>query len=293
MPDELNLNYNVHCIFRKSNNEKNHKFRIKNIKAESNIINFLWEILKSVFRKKNRYLIVAISPYTFLSFIILFICRKKIYVYLMSNGFEEYKHILGNKFVWIYTLMFKFITKFSKVIVCHERLYDKNKSYIVSPSRLNSNWFQNISMPNLSSAKFLYVGRINPEKGIENFIDLFLTSKLDGKLFIAGNTEKLKIEDNKVNLLGYIDSEIELIKKYDECNITILPSYTEAHPYVLESLARKRPILIFEDISYVKKDKYGVFVIKRNFEELVSSTKHILENYSKYKKIWKEINCLH
>ena len=77
-----------------------------------------------------------------------------------------------------------------------------------------------------------------------------MTSKLDGKLFIAGNTEKLKIEDNKVNLLGYIDSEIELIKKYDECNITILPSYTEAHPYVLEeSLARKRPILIFEDIS--------------------------------------------
>ena len=33
LPDELNLNYNVHCIFRKSNNEKNHKFRIKNIKA--------------------------------------------------------------------------------------------------------------------------------------------------------------------------------------------------------------------------------------------------------------------
>ena len=126
----------------------------------------------------------------------------------MSNGFEEYKHILGNKFVWIYTLMFKFITKFSKVIVCHERLYDKNKSYIVSPSRLNSNWFQNISMPNLSSAKFLYVGRINPEKGIENFIDLFLTSKLDGKLFIAGNTEKMKIEDNKVNLLGYIDLKL-------------------------------------------------------------------------------------
>ena len=69
----------------------------------------------------------------------------------------------------------------------------------------------------------------------------------------------------KDKLIRICRSEDELIKHYDDCNITILPSYTEAHPYVLEeSLARKRPILIFEDISYVKKDKYGVFVIKRN-----------------------------
>lgn len=281
LPDELNLNYDVTCIFRKSQKEQNHLFDLKNIKAKANIFTFLLEIIKTVFIKNNRYLIVAISPYTFLSFIILIIFRKNIFIYLMSNGYEEYKHILGNKFVWIYSIMFNLITKFSKVIVCHERLYDKEKSFLVSPSRLKPNWFQNISVPQVDKPKFLYVGRINPEKGIENFINLFSSSNINGKLSIAGNTDKLKIHSNKINLLGYVESEKELINKYDENNISILPSYTEAHPYVLEeSLARKRPIIIFEDISYVKKDKIGVFVIKRNIEELISITNYILKNYS-------------
>ena len=59
--------------------------------------------------------------------------------------------------------------------------------------------------------------------------------------------------------MGYIASEEKLIKTYDTSNITILPSFTEAHPYVLEeSLARKRPIIIFDEISYVKKNKSGL-----------------------------------
>ena len=42
----------------------------------------------------------------------------------------------------------------------------------------------------------------------------------------------------------------------------ILPSFTEAHPYVVdESLARKRPVIIFEDIAYIVKDKKGIFVL--------------------------------
>ena len=41
----------------------------------------------------------------------------------------------------------------------------------------------------------------------------------------------------------------------------ILPSFTEATPYVVdEALARKRPVIIFEDISYIVRDKKGIFV---------------------------------
>ena len=40
----------------------------------------------------------------------------------------------------------------------------------------------------------------------------------------------------------------------------ILPSYTEATPYVVdEALARKRPVIIFDDISYIVIDKKGIF----------------------------------
>ncbi len=282
LPDELSSKYDVECIFRRSKEEQNHAYNLQSIKAETNILFFLWQVLKTINNKDNRYLIVAVSPYTFLSFLFLFLFRKKnIYTYLMSNGHEEYLYILGKKFVWIYDFMLNFVSKFSKIIVCHERLYDTKKSYLVLPSRLNKNWFINICKPKVDYPKFLYVGRINPEKGIENFISLFESSNLDGQLSIAGKSEKLKVNNSKIKLLGYIESEDKLIKTYDINNITILPSYTEAHPYVLEeSLARKRPIVIFDDISYVKKNKFGVYVIKRDKEELVSITNYILRNYS-------------
>ena len=43
----------------------------------------------------------------------------------MSSGHDEWKNIVGSWSVWIYDLMFKIVTKNSKVIVCHKRLYDE------------------------------------------------------------------------------------------------------------------------------------------------------------------------
>ena len=279
LPDELDKVFDVKCIFRKSKRELNHKYDIQKIFTGSNIFSFLYGVLKTIF-KKNIYLIVAISPYTFLTFLLLFLLRKKTYVYLMSNGFEEYEFILGKNFRWIYGFMFNIVTKFSNVIVCHKRLFDPKRSYEVTPSRLNNDWIKNCSVPDLENPRLLYVGRINPEKGIENFISLFSKINTTGKLYIAGNTEKLKFPGDKIKLLGYVSSEEELIKTYDACNITVLPSFTEAHPYVLEeSLSRKRPVIIFEEIAYVKKDKKGVFIIKRDCNELKGKIDWIMKNY--------------
>ena len=284
LPDELKNFFDVECIFRKSKKELNHKFDIKKIFIGSSIFSFLYGVFKTIF-KNNIYLIIAISPYTFLSFLMLFIFRKTTYVYLMSNGYEEYEYILGKKFVWIYNFMFKFVTKFSKVIVCHERLYDPKKSFLVTPSRLNDKWTKNNSPPKLDKPRLLYVGRINPEKGIKNFISMFNEIDFDSELSIAGNTERITQFGKKINLMGYVESEDELIKHYDDCNITILPSYTEAHPYVLEeSLSRKRPVIIFEDIAYVKKNKKGVFVIKRKLSDIRSKIIWIISNYHSIQK---------
>ncbi len=279
LPDGLNNFFDVSCIFRKSKKELNHKYNIKKIFVGSNIFSFLFGVLKTLFTNKS-YLIVAISPYTFLSFLLLLITRKKIYIYLMSNGFEEYEHILGKKFIWIYNFMFKITTKFSHVIVCHERLFDKKKSSLVSPSRLSDVWLNNTVFPKLDIPRLLYVGRINPEKGIESFINIFKQLNIESELYIAGNTEKLKTLHPNIKKLGYLSSENRLIEAYDACNITILPSFTEAHPYVLEeSLSRKRPIIIFEEISYVKKKKEGVFVIRRHKDEVLSTISWIMDNY--------------
>ena len=75
------------------------------------------------------------------------------------------------------------------------------------------------------------------------------------------------------------------MKVYDNHNITILPSYTEGYPYVIsESLSRRRPVIIFDEISYVKNDKKGIFVAKRNYISLKEKIDYIWSNYTKIQK---------
>ena len=61
-----------------------------------------------------------------------------------------------------------------------------------------------------------------------------------------------------------------------------MPSYTEGQPYVVdESLARRRPVLIFEDIAEIIRGRKGIFVSKRNIESFTETTKFIIKNYVK------------
>ena len=69
---------------------------------------------------------------------------------------------------------------------------------------------------------------------------------------------------------------------YDDHEIFVLPSFTEGHPMVLlEALARRRPVIIFEEIEHVIGDKKGIFVAKRNFLNFFGTLNHIKKNYKK------------
>ena len=76
-----------------------------------------------------------------------------------------------------------------------------------------------------------------------------------------------------------------MIDVYDNHNILILPSYTEGQPYVVdESLARRRPVLIFEDIKHIIKGRKGIFVSERNINSLTKNLKFIMQNYNDIQK---------
>ena len=216
---------------------------------------------------------------------ILFIFKKKIFIYLFSSGHEEYKYILGGWAVWIYHFMYKLVTRNSKVIVCHERLYDKNKSQLVYISRLDDEWLANQKEVLLDKIRFLYVGRMSPEKGIFDFIKMFQKIELGAEFSIVGNSENENISNNNIKFFGYVADPKSLINIYDKHNITVLPSYTEATPYVVdESLARKRPVIIFEDIEYIIRNKKGIFVSKRDINSFTESAKYIMNNYKQIQK---------
>jgi len=280
LPEGLNNHFQVEYIVRSSNEKKDQKINLKNIKPSSNILKFIFSIYKTFKMRDARYLLVCITPYTFISFIFLFLFRKKTIVYLFSSGHEEYRHILGSWAVWIYHLMYKLVTSGSKVIVCHERLFNKKKSHLVYISRLDDQWITNHKEPALDKVRFLYVGRISPEKGIFDFIKMFDKINLEKEFSIVGNSDNHNILNQKIKLLGYVANLQSLINIYDKHNITVLPSFTEATPYVVdESLSRKRPVIIFEDIKYIVRGKEGIFVSKRDKDSFLETTKYIMANY--------------
>ena len=285
LPEGLN-NYNkVHYIVRTSKKKGGQKIELKDIKAASNIFKFIYFVIKTFKIPNARYLLICITPYTFFSFLVLYLFKKKTFIYLFSNGHEEYKYILGNWAVWIYHIMYKIVTSNSKVIVCHERLYDKNKSYPVSISRLENEWLRNHKKVLLDKIRFLYVGRMSPEKGIFDFIKMFDQIEMKAQLSIVGNSDNHNISNKNIKLFGYVSDQKSLINIYDNHNIMILPSYTEATPYVVdESLSRKRPVIIFEDIAYIIRGKNGIFVSKRDVNSLSETTKYIIQNYNEIQK---------
>ena len=282
IPEDLNKNFNITLIARDSKIERKHQINIEKIKNLSNIFSFLFNIFKTFNNKDVTYLIISVTPYTFFSYILLLLFRKKVFVYLRSNGYEEYKEILGRVGPLIYHLMFVVMTFKSKIISCQERLFTKRKSEIVFPSELSSLWLKNIQKPILNKPKLLYVGRLKVEKGIFSLIEIFEEISNNINLSIVGKKEKETLYNKNINYIGYGYGPSDLIKIYDEHNIFVLPSFTEAHPKVVdESLARKRPVIIFEEIKHIIQNREGIFVSKRNIKSFLETANFIIKNYPK------------
>lgn len=280
----LQESFDINLIARESKIDRKHTINKININLAKNIILFIKLTIASLKKKDNsKYFIVSITPYTFIACIILFLFKVKPTVYLRSDGYEEYNAIFGKAGKLIYHVMFELTSTLSKFISCRKHILKNKEGEIVSPSHLNEKWFQNIKTPSLNSIDLLYVGRIRVEKGIFSFLKIFKYLNRNMNLSIVCS----KIDSNKIKPIKnvfFIDTlpEVSLIDVYDKCNIFILPSFTEGHPQVLdEALSRLRPVIVFEEIEHVKRDRKGVFSCKRDRKEFEQKIDFILKNYSK------------
>ena len=79
IPEGLCKYFNVSLIARKSSIERSHFIDIEKIETSSNLFTFLYNIFKTFKLKNTNYLIISITPYTFFSYLLLFIFRKKTY----------------------------------------------------------------------------------------------------------------------------------------------------------------------------------------------------------------------
>ena len=186
--------------------------------------------------------------------------------------------------------MFGIVSLYSDLISCREYILRGKKGKIINPSQLDSTWLRQPKNLEIRNFKLLYVGRIRVEKGIYSLAEL-IRNKRDISLTIVGAEKDLSHRINQSNIKTFPNqnNKTKLIKHYDDNNIFILPSYTEGHPMVLlEALARRRPVIIFEEIRHVIGDKKGIFVSRRNFVSLLGTLNNIKKNYKKIQKEMKK-----
>ena len=271
-------NYKIFLINRKSNKKLNFF-----IKDKFTLLN-----IKDIKEKKINLMLISITPYNFLVLLKLIFLKKiniKGYVYLRSDGFLEYKHRYGILGYYFYYFMFKIISSKLKILSCSNNFTKVKVRKILHPSELDSVWFRKNASRNKYLTDFLYVGRFKKDKGGAYLSQIFKEYLKDYKLTIVGNDKESinrKYYNKNIKFLGPISNTKKLIKIYDSTRIFILASYIEGFPKVIsESLARLRPVIIFEDIKYVIHGRKGIFVCKRNEKSLRKTINYVLKNYSK------------
>ena len=279
--DTLNKKFNVFLISRVSKSKDNFTVKKKNI-SRLDFKKFL--ILR---KKKLNTLMISITPRNIFFYLLLnlFFNNLKNFVYLRSDGYKEYKTKFGELGRCCFALMMKILGKKIKIISVSKNITSPKIDYLITPSELNKFWFKKKKNLKINFPRLLYFGRFKKEKGIFSLINLLNNQKFKYQLTIAGDKNYPSLNNKNIKFINEFSKQKEIINLYDNHNIFILPSYTEGAPKViLESLARKKPVIVFKDIKHVKNNFKGIFVCERNIINLKNLFRHILSNYSKIQK---------
>ena len=292
--DILRRKFEIKLISKRNKIKTVKKKKINNIAIE-NFFNFIKNI-------KNysdlKFLFISITPFNFFYFLILklfFIKKEKIFVFLRSDGFKEYQVKLPFIGYFLYFFMFKTFGLGSRFLSCSKYFTKLKKFKILLPSELDSFWLKKKFNKKLNkNVNLLYMGRFRKEKGYLSLIKIFqkIKKRHDNyslNLTLVGSDKKIILKEKNIKILAQINNDLKLRRVYDAHQILILPSYTEGFPQViLESFARKKPVIVFDEIKFLKKVyPNGLFVSKRNEISFTNTIKFIIKNYS---KILKEIN---
>ncbi|TES94236.1 MAG: glycosyltransferase [Candidatus Cloacimonadota bacterium] len=137
-------------------------------------------------------------------------------------------------------------------------------------------------------SKLLFVGRIDPIKGLDLLIDALRLLKYDIELDVIGGASKGEhyFESIKtygdglpVRFLGPIE-HTELNQSYMKSGMLIVPSYYESFGLVaLEAMASGRPVIGFDDtgLSETVGADAGILV-KRNAQNLAQAITSLIDN---------------
>ncbi len=270
--------FNIFLLSRSSKNNDNFSLKKKRI--------FKLDLQKFSFLRKKKFKVLMISITLRNVFFYLLLCLLikdlKGFVYLRSDGYKEYEVRLGKLGILLFAIMMQSIKGKFKIISVNKNIKSPKTDYIVYPSELDKSWLKKKKITKINFPKLLYFGRFKKDKGVFSLIEIFKELKYEFRLTIAGDKNHPSSSLKNIKFLKEFSNKKKIINLYDNHDIFILPSYTEGSPKViLESLARKKPIIIFKEIKHVKKNFKGIFISKRDPHHLKKTIIHIINNYSK------------
>ena len=194
----------------------------------------------------------------------------------------------------------KILTKFQKVFVPSQRALDIFSTFGIA----NEKWQvipHAIQQPKLLKHekinKYVFVGRLSPEKGIERILDMW-PQKVALDVIGDGNLDRSKYISNvNVNFLGKVSRKevLELLPKYKGMVFTSSSPESALPLVVLESIALGLPIITTDNntvsdavregnfgailpANYIKRDlEFCIKQIESNYEDLRIKA----QNYSK------------
>lgn len=195
--------------------------------------------------------------------------------------------------------LYKFSFKKAKVVFFQNKdnmnyfeknnLLNKNTKHILLPgSGVDLNEKKVLKYPKNKNVKFLFVGRIMKDKGIENYLEAakFLKENNSNVEFhICGycdddNYKEILNNYSNNKIVNYHGEQKVLTSFYKNSDCVVLPSYHEGMSNVLlEAAALARPI-ICSDIpgckEIVKNNKTGFLVPVNDTEKLITAMKKII-----------------
>lgn len=151
-----------------------------------------------------------------------------------------------------------------KITELTKKIGVKEKQIIEIPTGITKDWISTNTSNNNQPRRFLFVGRYDKLKGLEELnraIKQLLRNDIAFEFhFIGPIPEKVQIKNIYIKYWGAVNEDIELQKLIDQCDILVCPSYSEGMPNVIiEAMARGLSIIATDvgAINYLVSEKNG------------------------------------
>ena len=170
-------------------------------------------------------------------------------------------------------------------IFVDKKIIKKDKITILNGAGINLDTYKYSEYPDDSVVKFLYLGRIMKEKGIDELLEAFKILKnefcdkvsLDMVGFFEDEYKDIIEDLHERNIINFHGFQTDTNPYYEKCNCVVLPSYHEGLSNVLlEASATGRPV-ITSDIPGCKEtvddNKSGYLVNVKDVDDLYKKMK--------------------